>query len=42
MEGEEYEFTQVGQCISGVTKFPGKLNNKFCTCYLFEEENVNF
>lgn len=32
----EYEFTQIDQCISG------KLSSKFCACYLFEEENVNF
>lgn len=41
-EREEYEFTHIGQCTSGVTKFPGKLSNKFCARYLLEEENINF
>lgn len=31
-------WTHSGQYISGVTKLPAKLSNKFCACYLCEEE----
>lgn len=42
MEGEEYEPTQIAQCISGATKLPAKLSNKSCACYLLAEEKINF
>lgn len=35
-------WTHSGQYISGVTKLPAKLSNKFCACYLREEEKINF